>query len=192
MEMPPRMVRAILTCSLTWPLWTGCIRPDARPDYRRASALISQRTGAEAYDPTADESATQRVDELLQGDLSVAQAVQIALLNNPSFQSLMADIGHERLKAGVIQKGDLHRLRDGQIALKKFINALRCRFVGRWIVGFGAGALRNERARAAIIRPRIGPDAPCPERPGERTGQNSAHHARRHFHWNLVVSRSRS
>jgi outer membrane protein, heavy metal efflux system len=75
----------------------GCARVEPAQDYGRARDLIRQQTGNEAvYDP-GDESVVQaKVEELLQGGLTVDKAVSLALLNSPAFQSLFLDIGASR------------------------------------------------------------------------------------------------
>ncbi len=75
----------------------GCARTDPRPDYQRAGDLIAERTGVQgAYLPQAEESANERVNELLDAGLSVDEAVRVALLNNPEFQAVVAEIGASR------------------------------------------------------------------------------------------------
>lgn len=75
----------------------GCVNTDPRRDYERARALISERVGASGvYHPGDPEKIEQRVVELLADGLSVTEALQIALLNNPEFQSLMSEIGASR------------------------------------------------------------------------------------------------
>ena len=75
----------------------GCARVEPTHDYGRAKDLIRQETGCDTvYDP-GDESVVQaKVEELLQGGLTVDKAVSLALLNNPAFQSLFLDIGVSR------------------------------------------------------------------------------------------------
>ena len=75
----------------------GCARVEPGKDYGRAKDLIRQQTGNDAvYDP-GDETVVQaKVDELLQGGLTVEKAVSLALLNNPAFQSLFLEIGASR------------------------------------------------------------------------------------------------
>lgn len=81
----------------------GCARVDASRDFERASAEIEQRTGLADCTPDSDGVPRERVAGLLEGGLTVAEAVEIALLNNPSFQSLFEEIGISR--AEVVQSG---------------------------------------------------------------------------------------
>lgn len=75
----------------------GCASPDPKADYQRARELVSERTGVQAAFQPDDEKATEeRVEALLDGGLSIYEAVQLALLNNPEFQSLVAEIGASR------------------------------------------------------------------------------------------------
>lgn len=89
---------------LRWGPWglllaalAGCATTNPAADYARARNLISARADVQdVYLPGGDEVAAVRVDELLDGGLSVAEAVQVALLNNPEFQALFAEIGASR------------------------------------------------------------------------------------------------
>lgn len=78
------------------------VRP--QPDYDRAGALVRGHTGSpDAYDPATDAMIRERVTHYLEGGLTAEEAVQVALLNNPEFQSLFAQIGASR--ADVVQSG---------------------------------------------------------------------------------------
>ncbi len=78
-------------------LMVGCISTQPAHDYEHAQSLIVQHTGiSEVYIPGETEKADKRVAELLTGGLTVDEAVQIALLNNPGFQSQFAEIGASR------------------------------------------------------------------------------------------------
>jgi cobalt-zinc-cadmium efflux system outer membrane protein len=82
----------------------GCASVKPEPDYRRAAASIRERTGAEqVYDPQADGEVRARVAALLDGGLSVDEAVNVAFLNNAAFQSHFLEIGASR--ADVVQSG---------------------------------------------------------------------------------------
>lgn len=81
----------VLACLL------GCAGAEPRRDYERAGALIAERTGiAGVYVPGEDEQANRKAAELLDGGLSLDEAVQVAFLNNPEFQSQIAEIGASR------------------------------------------------------------------------------------------------
>ncbi len=83
---------------------SGCVRVNPRPDYHRASDLLRGRTGvSDSYSPDVDEQVADKVDALLEGGLTVDEAVQVALLNNRGFQALFEDIGVSR--AEVVQSG---------------------------------------------------------------------------------------
>ncbi|MFO0973894.1 MAG: TolC family protein [Phycisphaerae bacterium] len=78
----------------------AAVRPEA--DFRRTAAQVAQRTGAaDVYDPAAEARVATRVGELLADGLTPDEAVSVALLNNPEFQSLFMQIGASR--ADVVQ-----------------------------------------------------------------------------------------
>lgn len=109
----PTLTRAVKSCrsatSIYWAPSTlimviGCATVDPSPDYQRADRLIAERTGVEGvYDPEADELIAEKVDRLLSDGLTVEEAVQVALLNNRSFQALFHEIGLSR--AEVVRSG---------------------------------------------------------------------------------------
>lgn len=75
----------------------GCASSEPRADYERFQALVRDRTGGvTAFRPQDETAAEQQVDRILNAGLTVDGAVQIALLNNPEFQSLVAEIGASR------------------------------------------------------------------------------------------------
>ncbi len=76
---------------------SACVTVDARPDYARAGRLVQERLGVEGvYDPSANVCADEKVDALLADGLTIDEAIEVALLNNPGFQSLFAEIGASR------------------------------------------------------------------------------------------------
>jgi len=78
-------------------LAVGCTNPDPQPDYQRTRELIAERTGVPgAYLPDSEGPADQRIMDLLDGGLSVDEAIQVALWRNPEFQALTAEIGVSR------------------------------------------------------------------------------------------------
>ncbi|MCO6439463.1 MAG: TolC family protein [Phycisphaerae bacterium] len=87
-------------------LVTGCAYVDPRPDYARAGRLIEERTAAEVvYDPAKDEAAAACVGERLVDGLTVDEAVDVALLNNPSLRASFAALAASR--ADIVQAGML-------------------------------------------------------------------------------------
>ncbi len=87
---------------LMFGLAAGCVGVDPKPDYARVSRVVGERTGfSEVYDPLGDESVAGKVADLLREPLTVDDAVQVALLNNPSFQAGFAAVGASR--ADVVQ-----------------------------------------------------------------------------------------
>jgi len=80
----------------------GCAAVDPKADYERVARAIEEATGQSgAYRAESDETTAARVDALLEGGLSVAEAVEIALLNNPSLQATVLEVGLAR--ADVVQ-----------------------------------------------------------------------------------------
>lgn len=81
---------------------TGCAQVDATADYRRAAALVSERTGAaDVFDPHAEQIIAERRAALLVDGLTIDEAVQLALLNNRDLQAVFLEIGVSR--ADVVQ-----------------------------------------------------------------------------------------
>lgn len=81
----------------------GCATVDPRPDYERARQHIAAATGREhVYSPDDDAIASQ-VIKLLDDGITVDEAVEVCLLNNPTLQAAFMDIGMAR--ADVVQAG---------------------------------------------------------------------------------------
>lgn len=81
---------------------TGCLQVDTSVDQARTHALIRDRVGeVEVFDPDVEPQVVERVTALLEGGLTIDEAVQIALLANRSFQARFADLGAAR--ADVVQ-----------------------------------------------------------------------------------------
>jgi len=99
-----RIAAAATTLLLLVAVPVGCVTVDPRPDFAQASAVIRAHTGTtDVYDPDTEVLIEQRISELLQDGLTVDEAVAVAMLNNPGFQSLFQDIGASR--ADVVQSG---------------------------------------------------------------------------------------
>lgn len=83
---------------------SGCAAVRPQEDYGRAQQLALAATGQpETYLPGQDDAITARVEALLADGITVDEAVQIALLNNPSFQAAWMDVGMAR--ADLVQAG---------------------------------------------------------------------------------------
>ena len=99
--VPCRLLSCVL---LLGSLFCGCAQIDPKPDMAGAHAAIAERTGtSQVYSPSADDLVAERVSALLKDGLTVPEAVEITLLNNPGFQSLFEEIGISR--AQVVQSG---------------------------------------------------------------------------------------
>ena len=82
----------------------GCATVDPQHDYERVGRRVLEATGQQrVYQPEDDELIDELVEELLQEGVSVDEAVQITLLNNPSLQAAFMDVGMAR--ADVVQAG---------------------------------------------------------------------------------------
>jgi cobalt-zinc-cadmium efflux system outer membrane protein len=78
-------------------LGSGCASTHATEDFQRAADLVADRTGTrDLCTPDSEQRAEQKVRALLDGGLSIDEAAQVALLNNPEFQSIVAEIGASR------------------------------------------------------------------------------------------------
>ena len=82
----------------------GCATVDPQLDYERAGRHITAATGREqVYQPGDDEAIAERVEELLHEGITVDEAVEVGLLNNPTLQAAFMEIGMAR--ADVVQAG---------------------------------------------------------------------------------------
>lgn len=91
---------------------TACQAVDSTPAYDLAVNEIRAVTGAEnAFHPSADPTATrERVAELLAGDLELWEAIELGLLNNPTFRASFHNIGlahADRVQAGLLSNPSL-------------------------------------------------------------------------------------
>lgn len=85
-------------------LISGCATVNPRHDYEQTAGYIEAATGqGYVFDPQGEEIVAQQVQDLLQGGLTVDEAVRICLLNNPSLHALFMEVGMAR--ADVVQSG---------------------------------------------------------------------------------------
>ena len=101
------MIRKHLTIGL-WLLGgaslAGCATVDPRLDYARLGRQVTEATGQErVYQPEDDDLIPGLVEELLREGITAGEAAQICLLNNPTLQAALMDIGMAR--ADVVQSG---------------------------------------------------------------------------------------
>lgn len=102
--MPHSGIAFVCAWGVAWLCATGCARINPEADFGRASSLIEERTGSvNVYAPSGEQLVADRVSALLADGLSAEEAVEIALINNPGFQSLFEEIGISR--AEVVQSG---------------------------------------------------------------------------------------
>ena len=82
----------------------GCATVEPTPDYERARDAVMAATGEQGlFQPGEEEQVAERVDELLDGGLTVQESVQVSLLNNRELQALLYEIGVRR--ADAVQAG---------------------------------------------------------------------------------------
>lgn len=95
--------KAIAT-SVVAVLLTGCATVDPKIDFQRSSGFIEQATGVPDVVTEQDAAVVEaHIAELLQDDLTSAEAVELALLNNHDLQAAFREIGIAR--AGLVQSG---------------------------------------------------------------------------------------
>ncbi len=83
---------------------TGCAAVDPRPDFQRVQGHVAEATGAELPDqPEPDEAIGERTLDKLADGLTVQEAAQVCLLNNPRVRSVWLSVGLAR--ADVVQAG---------------------------------------------------------------------------------------
>lgn len=81
----------------------GCAQVNPQPDLHRAAGYLKEVTDVDG-DFTADqESISRRVEDLLRNGVTVEEAAQICVLNNPTLQAEYASVGIAR--ADVVQSG---------------------------------------------------------------------------------------
>ncbi len=82
----------------------GCATVNPQHDYARVSQHVSDATGHErVYQPEDEFIIAELVDDKLVGGISVDEAVDICLLNNPKLQASFMDVGMAR--ADAVQSG---------------------------------------------------------------------------------------
>ena len=99
-----RALRLVPLCLAALGLAGGCAKVDPHHDYAQTAEYIEDATGqGSVFDPQNDEITAQQVHDLLQGGLTVDEAVRVCLLNNPSLRALFMEVGMAR--ADVVQSG---------------------------------------------------------------------------------------
>lgn len=85
---------------------TGCASIEPKPGFNKISEQVSQRIGKKIHwkqNGAEDKAVEASVRKMLQNDLTVEEAVQIALLTNPRLQATYEDLG--MAQADVVQAG---------------------------------------------------------------------------------------
>src|ERR1700692_1135624 len=94
----------VAVCAVLGPVGCSSVRPDAA--FRDVQRTVAARTGQDIHwmrDQMTNESVEQTVRALLEKDLKVDAAVQIALFNNRSLQATFEEIGISQ--ADLVQAG---------------------------------------------------------------------------------------
>lgn len=93
--MPTRLLRAV-AAAMTALALVGCVSDRAEETFGRVRAGVAEREGQRIVwhrDKEDLGSARERVDELLRDDLSLQEALEIAILANPRLQATYESIG---------------------------------------------------------------------------------------------------
>jgi len=92
---PPRGWRRVLGALLVVTLGGACASVDAGPDFDATSRLVEERTGGlDSWNPEVSEADIDAaVEALLADGLTVAEAVRVALLCNPSLRASYEEVG---------------------------------------------------------------------------------------------------
>lgn len=95
------LANGLLIATLTG---AGCATVDPRADFDRTAAKVSQATGQKAlYRPGEIATIPEHIEERSRDGITVDEAVDIALLNNPRLQAAFMDVGVAR--AECVQSG---------------------------------------------------------------------------------------
>lgn len=98
-----KSIGRVIYAAGTLVLVEACTTVDPKPDYLSAARHIRSATGvAESYNPARDKARTW-VKQVISGEITGDEAVQVCLLNNPSLQAAFMNIGVAR--ADLIQAG---------------------------------------------------------------------------------------
>jgi cobalt-zinc-cadmium efflux system outer membrane protein len=104
--MSPNVRLFIIGLSLSLVVITGCAQVPKEAGFGDVQKLVGQKIDYRLHwnqDSTADEQVTRAIRELLETELSVEGAVQIALLNNQHLQAVYEDLGVTQ--ADVVEAG---------------------------------------------------------------------------------------
>ncbi|OHB57681.1 MAG: hypothetical protein A2Y12_16560 [Planctomycetes bacterium GWF2_42_9] len=99
-------MRIMIAAAIFCIFMTGCASKAPQADVAGLQTLIEARTGKHVQwnqGAVLDHNAAQAVNKLLEHEMSVDEAVQVALLNNPSIQSFFEELGIAQ--ADVVQAG---------------------------------------------------------------------------------------
>lgn len=84
-------------------LFSACARVNPQPDYLRVAEYVKEATNVESEFPAEEALISRQVDEALQDGLSVDEAIQLCIMNNPTLRADYAQVGIAR--ADVVQSG---------------------------------------------------------------------------------------
>lgn len=97
-----RKLKGLVALGSAWSVMAGCASVNPSADYGQAGDRVRGAVGGyETYDPAREAELDRRVEEIVADGLSLEEAVQAALLNNPSLRATYASVGMAR--ADVVQ-----------------------------------------------------------------------------------------
>mgnify|MGYP001813012983 CR=1 FL=1 len=104
--MSPKVQLLTIVLPLSLAVITGCAQVPKESGFGDVQKLVGQKIDYRLYwnqGSTADAEVTRSIDDLLKDELSVDEAVQIALLNNQHLQAVYEDLGVTQ--ADVVEAG---------------------------------------------------------------------------------------
>lgn len=84
-------------------LVAGCAQVNPQPDYHQVAEYVREATNVESEFPADEALISRRIDDALLDGLSVDEAVQLCIINNPTLRADYALVGIAR--ADVVQSG---------------------------------------------------------------------------------------
>ncbi|MCK6458061.1 MAG: TolC family protein [Phycisphaerae bacterium] len=82
---------------------SGCAHVNPQPDYHRVAEYVKEATNLDSELPADEAFVSRRIDDALLDGLSVDEAVQLCVINNPTLRAEYALVGIAR--ADVVQSG---------------------------------------------------------------------------------------
>lgn len=100
----PSAIARLVPCAFWMTFAAGCASVDPMHDYQKTAVHVAEAVGeTPVFDPDAEAIATRKVQDLIRSGITIDNAVQMALLNNPSIQAGFFRVGMSR--ADFVQSG---------------------------------------------------------------------------------------